>query len=272
LVLFETVGNGHNDILMVFFGLVGVWLALSGRWFWAIVALAVAVLFKYVFIVLGPLLLLYALHHDGRRALRPILLGGIASVVLILVAFLPIYEGADTFFRIYGESQEGFINSPAALMNRTLTAIYADATAAGTMTKRVTLVLFVGCYLWLLWRQGASAERWLGTSCYVLFLYLVLMSGWFWPWYVVWLIAIAALLVGSNAAILALVLSLTAMLGYIPKGWEDFLWGPVFRFYGIELARTFIIWSAPLLFWVTFPLRWLRFNAVESAVLCDDGS
>lgn len=265
LVLFETVGNGHNDILMIFFGMVGFWLTLSRRWFWVVVALTLAVLVKYVFVVLGPLLLVYALYQDGRQALRPLVLGGIVSCVLTVLVFAPFYEGRETFTSIFGGLQR-WISSPSSLMNTTLTYALDDEAMAGTLTKRLTLGLFLVIYLWLLWRQGPSYQHLVSTSFYTLFFYLAIIGWWYWPWYLLWVLPFAALLIGERAAMLAFILSLTTFLNYIPVGWERFLWDPIFKFYGVELARTFMTWSAPLLFWVTIPLQRLRFGRDGAAV------
>ena len=259
LVLFETVGNGHNDILMVFFGVTAYWLALDRRWSWAIVALTFGILVKYIFIVLGPLLVVYAVQQEGRRALRPLILGGLAATVVLVLCFIPFFEGGKTFTSMFGGLAR-WISSPASLMNTSLAYIVEDEVRAGAITKRSTLALFAVVYLWMLWRQPPHYEGLISTSFYVLFLYLAIMGWWYWPWYFLWALPFAAVLVGGNAAMMAFIMALTSFLTYIPVGWERFLWDAASKYYGVDLPRTFMTWSAPLLYWVTIPLQRLRFD------------
>src|SRR5438105_15533269 len=73
LLQFETAGNAHNDIVMVFFALLAVY-AITRRW-WLLVfpLLALSVAAKYVLILLGPLLLLW-MWRRGDIPRRTILL------------------------------------------------------------------------------------------------------------------------------------------------------------------------------------------------------
>jgi hypothetical protein len=119
------------------------------------------------------------------------------------------------------------------------------------------------CYLYLAWRQDSSFSRLITTSFYVIFFYHTIIGWWYWPWYLLWLIPFAALLVGRSEAMIALILSYTSFLAYIPVGWERFLWDPALKFIGVEVGRTFFIWSAPLIYWATIPLQRLRFADID---------
>jgi hypothetical protein len=181
---------------------------------------------------------------------------------VLFTLFLPFYEGPQTFTSIFGGLQR-WISSPTSLMNTALTYAFRDEVLAGTVTKRSTLALFALVYLYLLWRQQPSLQRLFSTSFYVLFFYHTIIGWWYWPWYLLWLLPFAALLLGSQAGMIAFILSYTSFLAYIPVGWERFLWDPVLKFIGVELGRTFFIWSAPLLYWATIPLQRLRFSPAD---------
>ena len=47
----------------------------------------------------------------------------------------------------------------------------------------------------------------------------MIATWWFWPWYLLWLVPLGALLPGSRPALVATVFSATAMLMYVPYFW-----------------------------------------------------
>ena len=63
LLHFETAGNAHSGVVMVFFALAAFYAA-SRRWWWAVFPLlSLAVASKYVLVVLGPVLLVWLLRR-----------------------------------------------------------------------------------------------------------------------------------------------------------------------------------------------------------------
>ena len=76
------------------------------------------------------------------------------------------------------------------------------------------------------------------------FWYLVLVLGWFWPWYALWVIWIAALRRMDTRTIALLLFSATALLLYplqIITGPENAIYQPVLVF-GIPLVYMFLSW------------------------------
>ena len=76
------------------------------------------------------------------------------------------------------------------------------------------------------------------------FWYLVLVLGWFWPWYALWVIWIAALRRMDTRTIALLLFSATALLLYplqIITGPENVIYQPVLVF-GIPLVYMFLRW------------------------------
>ena len=64
VVLYETIGQGHNDVAMLFWMLLAVWLLLKKRYTLTIVALSIGMLFKYIPVLFIPA----ALADIGYRA------------------------------------------------------------------------------------------------------------------------------------------------------------------------------------------------------------
>ena len=89
IILYETLGHGHNDIAMVFWILLAVWLLLSERYTLAILALLVGALIKYIPLLMLPAAGLIALRNlpDSRARLRFVIITGVLAIGLVLVAY-----------------------------------------------------------------------------------------------------------------------------------------------------------------------------------------
>src|SRR4029077_3888067 len=67
LLIFEAIGNGHNDIVMMACVLAAFCLMLRGRAQLAFALLVLGALIKYVSAVFVPLWLVYELHQRARK-------------------------------------------------------------------------------------------------------------------------------------------------------------------------------------------------------------
>lgn len=252
LVLFETAGNGHNDIAMVFFALVALWAALRRRWVLAPIALALAVLVKYTLVVLGPVLLVYALRSEGRRVVRPLVFGSLAGILLAVAVVAPFWEGLQTFQGLRGGLSRWHA-SPASLVYHWLLVEHSPI-AAARLVKGLMGLVFLAGYGWLVGRLQGTASSLLRTSTAVVLWFLLVMAWWFLPWYVLWLLPFTALVTGWPLMFTGITLSCTAFLGYVAIAWGRVLWS-IDPGFGLELSRALLIWTAPLLLWVMEPLR-----------------
>jgi hypothetical protein len=90
LVLLHVMGNGHNDILMVFLLLLALACLRATRWNWlTLPILALSVLVKYASGLAVPFVLLYAFRH---RLWKVLLLGGVFTIMLGVLMALPYVE------------------------------------------------------------------------------------------------------------------------------------------------------------------------------------
>jgi hypothetical protein len=242
LLLFESVGNGHNDIVMVVCVLAALALMLRGHSRTAFALLVVGALVKYVSAVFVPLWLAYELRHRLRSATLvpaqangavPAALAGPAGPVsgwtraamrtlreldhraaafllaevtliggvLVVICYAPFWDGLSTFTGLgqqlrplyYNSSIVGFFTAPLQLL--------VSPAAYKPLDKTVRLVVYVifGLYAYLqtqrLWMLGPSATvREVATAAAkITFAALILITFWFQPWYVVWLLPLAAL-------------------------------------------------------------------------------
>jgi alpha-1,6-mannosyltransferase len=196
----QTVGEGHNDIFMVAAILGWVLLLERGRVMAASISLALSVLVKYVSAPLFLLDLLYQPIGGGPRRplveqIRRYLPRALVVALLVVLAFAPVFRGLD-FFRSTGEVRAGYFFLPAD-------AVMAIGTMAGLNLFPLALAvqaIFPLVTLWTLWRysQSPSREHFRLAVAGIMLSVLFVVAGHVWPWYVIWLLAVAALVPSST--------------------------------------------------------------------------
>jgi hypothetical protein len=92
LILFEGIGNVHNDVLIALF-VVAALLALRGRSWLALPLLTVSALVKYFTLQLGPLFLIVMLARRWRFSTIALSVG--VSLIVAAAAILPFWSGGE---------------------------------------------------------------------------------------------------------------------------------------------------------------------------------
>jgi alpha-1,6-mannosyltransferase len=218
LLLWEFAGNGHNDAIMICLAAAAVTAALRGWWLWGLPLLALSALVKITTVLLGPVLVLWMLsRRDVSR--RTLLAGAGLAALAIIAAYAPFWAGRDTL-RFLDRPGMTFILSPATVLYGFLAERVSTATASFT-AYLLTGSAFTALYALTLWRarRGHTAIAPLGHDA--LFAYLVLASWWFWPWYVSWLVPLAALTRYRDRRVWVYVLFSSAALLTYCYWWED---------------------------------------------------
>lgn len=94
LILFESINNGHNDIIMLFFLLLAVYALVKEKYFWVIPSLFLSFLIKYITIIFLPFFLFYLWHHYSEKEQRKkILLSILLSLIILVSVYLPFWRG-----------------------------------------------------------------------------------------------------------------------------------------------------------------------------------
>lgn len=246
LLLWELPGNGHNDAVMVFFAVAALAAAVRERWRWVFPLLTLSALVKFTTLLLGPVLLLWSLRRtDVPR--RDLIAGLTAAGLLVVAAYAPFWAGAETF-TVLRRPGMTFILSPAALGHGVLSGFLAEPVAS-RVTYLGTGALFVALYGVALWRARNGATRLLEAGFDSVFVYLLLASWWFWPWYLTWLAPLAAWLAGTRRLWTFVVMSGAALLTYL-YWWPDPPWrtSAWFAWYTLITAGVFAL---PATLWAT---------------------
>ncbi len=211
LVLLHVMGNGHNDILLVFLLLLSVQTLLSTRWAWlSIPLLTLSILTKYASVLALPFVLVYFVKTRQFKALMPGLLIGAGLLYLLATPYLPTDGQAwpwNALLDNAGKPQHSIIAMLGRLIYYPIDFFNHDAAKA--MMKMGLLVLkplFLLGFAWLCIREGlrflkASADsvqflqsRLIQSVTLLLTVLVAFVSAKFHPWYPVMFLPLALLL------------------------------------------------------------------------------
>ena len=221
IVLFETWGNGHNDMAMVFWMLLAALAAVKRRYTLAVLALVAGALFKFIPVLLIPPVLVLALRAQPTLRQRFILLAKTAllSVFLISIAYAPFWTGIKV---LNIQSRENLYTSslPSTIYNILLVANWTKKEAAA-LVSRAALVLTVAFTLWKSWRvwKIPTFQQAIQSAAQILLFYLLVTCLWFQNWYSLWPMGLVPLLKPGptrRLAVLVSFLTLSKPLGIGP--------------------------------------------------------
>ncbi len=252
LVLYETFGHGHNDITLTACLLASVWFMIDRRYTLAILSLVVGALFKHVTLLAIPAALICALVEvkDWKARLRYLLITGLASLLLIIIAYQPLWIGWKTLnltARMYM-----YTTSLPAIIH-TWYRDDVDLVLLSQTVSWVTSGLTLLVALFVAWRARRD-RSWLGypkAALITLMFYLLVTCLWFQQWYMVWPIGLAALLPMGGLAFLTLMSSFTVMTKVLiaapPLLWAKPLPRAQFRELWLSLEVMILPWLVSIL-------------------------
>jgi hypothetical protein len=234
LPLLEFAASGHNDALMLTFMLLGVWLIARGQEAPALIAWGASIATKYVLVILVPLYLWYVIRQtlpvEGALSRADLLtvareIGWRAGMLLgvVLVLLIPFWAGPATLTALAASPPaQSLINSPLEALSWPVSwliaALSGHPARAFTVNLMKTLgnLAFFAVWGYLLARRTAC-DIW-GTWAWALLAYLTLASGWFWPWYVTWPLALVALRSFDRLTISVMLLAggVLTLYGFMP--------------------------------------------------------
>jgi hypothetical protein len=194
-ILFETVGNGHNDGAMMVLVLAAIALSLSRSEHWRLAApsvLALAALVKYTSVLLLPVILLYHAGRlpDWRARLRYLVISGLLAGVVVAALFAPFWEGPRTLDAARFQNTLT-VSTPVWILNY-LVKQHLPALKVLDLPQKVLFAAFGLFYLAQLIRLARRPGLWLAVAFEVVFFSLYAV-GKFYPWYAVWPLALGAL-------------------------------------------------------------------------------
>jgi alpha-1,6-mannosyltransferase len=265
LLLFETIGNGHNDIVMMVCVLGAFLCMLHGRARTAFMLLVLGALVKYVSAVFVPLWLVYELRHlaarrradagttvdnasaevtrkgegsvfaratratiqavgeiDKRAAFRLLASVAVIGLVLVIACYAPYWDGLNTFTGLGQQLRPLYYNGSIVGILAAPLQIFVPSSQWPALDKTVRLVFYTLFALYAffqvrrLWslRDQSDLRDVITASAKITFAALVLITFWFQPWYVIWLLPLAPLANEPFVRRQGIMLAMGALLTY----------------------------------------------------------
>jgi alpha-1,6-mannosyltransferase len=228
LVLWEGVGNGHNDTVMMVPILAALLAWSRGRDRLVIPLLVVAVCIKYVAVLAIPVALVAIWRRQpASTRLRTFVISGIASVAIGLATTAPFFD-LGAIWRSVSEQGTIFLTSPAAVAVTFLDDVMANGAAKGIVVLIGVglMAAFLAVQLLLVWADPARMPR----AVYETLFFFLLVATWnFRVWYLIWLVALAAVLPIGWPAWRAIAWTAGGLAGYGLFIWGWDWWDPGFQ-------------------------------------------
>jgi hypothetical protein len=248
LALWEIGVNAHNDIVMMCFAVAALCAVLLGRWRWAFPLLALAVGAKFTMLAIAPLLFVWLWRRvpvERRRELWLSIGVGVALLALVYLPFLLLSPNLANTSAL----RDRFISSPASLFIA-FAMQNVSLSQAENLARALATLAFFGGYAVVLWRCWRGSLGLLAAAFWTAFLILTLPTWWFWPWYAIWMLPIAALLAGRREATLGLLFGVTALMVYPIYYWRDvILNGP--NWYANQFVIVGAVFGPPAIYLLT---------------------
>jgi hypothetical protein len=206
IYLIYALGGFHNDVFMLDAALGSVLLALRGRDRAAGGALALAIAIKFTAVLLLPFLLIGI--SPARRRLR--LLSGIGLAAIPLIALSLALFG----FSLPNLSTQSSLLTAFSVPNLLGDAIGAGGGATWLLHLADAAVVLVVAWLVARRRDWLSGAGWATLA-------LLLSLAWLVPWYVLWVLPLAALARSTRLRAAALAMTVFLVLTFVP--WTGFV-------------------------------------------------
>jgi hypothetical protein len=251
MVLYSTWGNGHNDMVMVFWILLAA-LAVSGRHYTAaVLALLAGALVKFIPLLMLPTAVWLALNDlpGWRQRWRFLILTGIAGLVLVWLAYSPFWIGLET---LSIERRSLLFTSSLPAMIFHLLKPELGKEPASHLVSMAAAGLTACFAIWRGWRANRNV-RWdsFGEATFdILAFYLLVACLWFQQWYTLWLMGTAVILPHGYRLRFAVFFSLAVVSKQLLVG--PFLFRPKTAFVQpkLEILLTLGVLSFPWLYWL----------------------
>ena len=250
LVLMQTIGNGHNDMLMLFLMTLGLVLWQRDKWTWATLALTLATLIKVTGLILLPLFgmaVLVASPTWKERLTRGLGMFLIFSVTT-LIAYRLTGPLPDVFDGVRYAALGRLGYTPAYAIRVILREIFPGNVPIINLPEATLRNIFIFYYIYLLIKLAQKKMTLLEAGFLAYFSQLILGST-FRIWYPLWLVPFAALNLNSRTYWRTFLFSITAELSILSYYilWRWFLrhwdWGengPLKEYWDYWLIMTWL--------------------------------
>jgi alpha-1,6-mannosyltransferase len=205
--LIYAVGGFHNDFFMLVPSMGAIALLLARREGAAGASLMIAIAVKFTAVLIGPFLLL-AILRDRTPMARA---RGLRFVAGALVAFVPLLAAS---FILFGTSLPNLQQQSTLLTDFSVPNLVGLGFGVGG-SSTVIKVCELAVVLIVILQLALRRDRWLEGAGWST-LALVLSLAWAVPWYIVWVLPLAALVRGASLRWASVLVTAYLMFGFVP--------------------------------------------------------
>jgi hypothetical protein len=199
--LLYAVAEFHNDFFMLVPSMGAIALLLSRRYRWAGVAIAIAIAIKYTMVLLVPFLLFAAWR---QRAVRRLVSGMVLAGIPLLVMSVAMFG-----FTVGNVHDQSRLITDLSIPNLLGWAVGAGGAASWVINAMIVVIVAVVAYQLLRRREWLSGAGWATVA-------LLASLGWLMPWYIIWLLPLAAIATDARLRVVALGATLLVTLSFMP--------------------------------------------------------
>ncbi len=264
LVLWDGIGNAHNDVTLMLPVIAALWAWQRRHDHVVIPLILVSVLIKYVTVILIPIALIAVWRRSpsGRARRRTGLWSAAAVAGLIAVSMYPFYD-AGAILSSLREQGTRVAGSPAWVVRASLREwSIADIPAQTIINVAYALVaIAIGGWMVACWRK----PDWFPRAMFeVMFIFMLIASTNQRAWYVIWLVPLAAILIPDTPWRRALLWSVTSMIGHACTIWLWYVWDfDAWGYYWYALIIVGVVYIPVIALSIRELLSWRRNGASE---------
>lgn len=224
LVLWEGIGNAHNDVIMMLPIAAALWAWETGRIRWMVPLIVASALIKYVAVIMVPVALAAAVRRETTARGRTVLLGTALAwtIVLVWISLYPFYDLAALWLSVR-EQGARFSSSVGYVVARGGRRLGAGKELAGVV-QEAGYALTAGAIVTGTFACWIDPRRLPRTTLAVITIFLLLGTMNFRPWYVIWIVALAPFTASRGTWSRTVVWSLAALLSYGHYVWVRRIW------------------------------------------------
>ncbi|MBA2469689.1 MAG: DUF2029 domain-containing protein, partial [Chloroflexia bacterium] len=224
LVLWDGIGNAHNDVTLMLPVVAALWAWQKRLDHWVIPLLLASVLIKYVTLILIPVALVavWRRNPDSRERVAGILWSASAMLFLFAVSLYPFFH-IDAIVTSAREQGALVAASPAWVVMASLQEWSIAVIPRETIINVAYAIAAIYIAGWMVacWRDPERLPR---AAFEVMFAFMLVASTNQRAWYVIWIVPLAALLIPATPWRRTLLWSVTAMMGHACTIWLWFMW------------------------------------------------
>ncbi|HYJ13087.1 MAG TPA: glycosyltransferase family 39 protein [Thermomicrobiales bacterium] len=248
LVMWDGIGNAHNDITLMLPVVAALWCWARRLDQWIVPLLVASVLVKYVTVILLPVAVVALWRRNPQWHIRiSAAFWGIAwSVILITISLFPFYDlGA---ILESAEAQGNRISLSPAWVVRATMAERGWAPPENDTVRIVAYALmsvYIGGWMLACWKDPSRLPR---AMFEVMFAFMWIASTNQRHWYVLWIVPLGAALIPGTPWRRTLLWSITALFGHGCTIWLWYVYDIKLRgYYGYGMLIVAIVYGPVLL-------------------------